>query len=93
MIFKSNDDSYDAMRWSLFDWVFDFGKKFNKSLQHLHKRNLAVVLVTIKYLLQVIGQWALFRIGYNPRESIEFIKFDKRLSSKEKSAPMKPMPF
>lgn len=58
LICKSNDDKYDVIRWSLFDWMFDFGQRFKKSFQNLQKRNLAVVLVTLKYLLQVTAPFS-----------------------------------
>lgn len=53
LVFKSNDKHFDNSRWSLFDWIFDFGPDFTRLARALHRKYFAV-LVTIKYLLQVI---------------------------------------
>lgn len=53
LVFKTNDDNYDGIRWSLFEWIFDFGQKFSKSLQNVHTVNLIIVIITLRYLLQV----------------------------------------
>lgn len=86
LVFKPQVVSYNHTRWALFDWTFDLGPKFTTSLRNLSTTNLAVVLVTLKYLLQVIeNSLRLTRNLYQPNLNPS--------NSKMKSALMRLMHF
>lgn len=72
LVFKTKDDNYDAIRWSLFEWIFKFGTKYNNSLQKVHTANLTIVLITLKYLLQVkFIEWCLWIRSVKPISHFE----------------------
>lgn len=62
LVFKCNDKRFDNSRWSLFDWMFDFGLDFIRSAKAVHKKYFAV-LITIQYLLKVILVHYIFNGG------------------------------
>lgn len=74
LVFKSNDQKFDNVRWGLFEWMFEFGLEYLRASRAVHKKYFAV-LITIKYLLQVIAifdcstRWNIIVI-MNPVENI-----------------------
>lgn len=74
LVFKNNDQRFDNVRWGLFEWMFEFGLEYLRAARAVHKKYFAV-LVTIKYLLQVIAifdcpkRWNII-VNMNPFENI-----------------------
>lgn len=52
LVFKNKEAKH--LHWPLFEWMFDLGPSFTESLLSVGLKDSTVLLVTLKYLLQVI---------------------------------------
>lgn len=55
LIFKRREKCSDELHWSLLEWILDLDKDFvNKLRKEDLSRTLSAVIITLKYLVQVI---------------------------------------
>lgn len=54
LIFKNKERQFDQTRWSLCEWILDLDEGFMKKMSDSKKPQFIAVILTLKYLVQVL---------------------------------------
>lgn len=65
LVFKNKERIFDKYRWELLEWILDFGDGFVKKLQEKKNSQFSAIILTLKYLIQVLLNFNLIRHNYN----------------------------